>query len=153
MNYKWVIKRYKEPEIIVSQTLGEASLAAWKAGSEIISLPDDINVSRASISAIEKTSQPDNLYLAITSGVMTKVAPLLNDNGEVLTNWYKMNVGSQNYERHYSSMVHYYKLISADNSIWVAVRLPEYSGIYERSQEAVKCDDQESKMLDRMSNG
>jgi hypothetical protein len=151
-NHKWSIKRYKEPELIVSQTVGEASLAAWKAGVPLISLPDNINVSTASISAIEETNRPDDVYLAITSGLEEKTSVLLNDKNEVLTNWYKINVGSQGYEKTYAAYPWYFKLVSSDNSIWVAVRLPEHSGIYERGQDVVKCDEAEVKMLDRISH-
>lgn len=150
MAHKYVIKRYKEPEIILSSTLGEAAQKAWVDGAAIIPLPDNITISAASISAIEETTKNDDVYKEITSGLKEKVEPLLNDQGEVLVNWYKTNVGSQAYEKQYAAFPWYYKLISSDNSIWVAMRLPEYSGIYERSHEVVKCDEDESKLLNRM---
>lgn len=151
MSRKWVIKRYKEDPLYVSQTHGEASLAAWKAGVPIISLPGNINVSTASISAVEETFELDDTFKQITSGLITKTKVLLNDNGEVITNWYKINVGTQEWEKSYASHIHYHKLVSDDKSIWVAVRLPEYSGFYERGQEVVKCDAVESKLLDKIS--
>lgn len=152
MSHRWIIRRYKEDAIIVSENVGMQAKAAWDAGTPVIHLPGNISVSNGSISAIEETFETDTLMQAIGSGLLSeRVAPIFNPEGDVVTNWYKVAISAQMWEKNFAKHLNYYKLIDSENRLWAAVRLPEYSGLYERSREYMRCDDSESDKLWRMS--
>lgn len=152
MGNKWVIKRVKDDPIYCSQTVGEQARTAWRAGVVVIDLPGNVSVSSGSISAIEETTDVDDRYKMITAGMDVEPKVIVNDDGSVMANWYKINVGSNGWEKKYASQPNYYKLVDSDNTVWAAVRLPEYKGIYERGANVVLCTDDEAATMYRISN-
>lgn len=149
MAHKWIIKRVKEDPIYCSETVAQQVLAAWKGGVGVISFPGVPGISGSSITAVEETLESDNVYELLGTGENIKPAPMFNPNGEVMTNWYKMNVGAQEWEKNFSRMPNYYKLVDQDRAIWVAVRLPEYTGMTSRGREWEPCTEGETQTLDR----
>lgn len=153
MTHRWVIKRYKDEPIYVSQTAGEAILSAWKGGIEIISLPDNISVSASSISAVEETTELDTTFAQLTAGTEFKPEVMSNLQGDIVTNWYKRQVTPRDWEKNHSWVPHNYKLVDGNNVIWLAIRLPEYKGGNYRSRDLIPCSEMEIDELERTHSG
>jgi hypothetical protein len=146
MEYYWYIKRIKDDTIKVSPKVGLKAQEAWLGGAERLNLPGDIAINCSTISAIEPSTEPykkDNPYLLGDGkpGEKKKSEPILNTDGEVITNWYKKNVGSTAWEKHYAALPAYFKLVDSDGSVWVALRIPEETN-RELSKELVLVQDE-----------
>lgn len=149
MLHRWIIKRYKDDPLLVSQTVAEACLAAWEAGTPVIKLPGNVAIAGSSISAIEETTEVDDLK-QLGTGLDIKSMPLEDLEGNIVTGWYKKNISVQEWERKLSHQPHYHKLVDSDGTIWAAMRLVEFT-VNNRSPELVACDEAESKLLDGYS--
>lgn len=148
--YYWEIKRVKDESILVSPNVGQKAQQAWEQGAETLHLPGNISVSRSVIASIEPTMkvyEDDSVY-RLGDGMKpgAKQEPILNEEGAVITNWYKKNIGSQQWEKHYSVRPGYYKLVDDSGAVWVAWLSPEVTN-YLRPKEQVICNEQEIKHL------
>lgn len=131
--YWWAIKwkSFAEADLLVSEKQAEyidkkLDLPASERGEFF-----KINGEKYSYSDIRRVERTTKRIQSDTKALYSGLAdslnegPIINEDGDVTTNWYKKLVTAKEYESYYAK-AHSYYLISRDGAdCWVAIRLVE----------------------------
>lgn len=133
MHY-WTIKwkNYKEDPLEINEKQAEflmAERAKSNRSTETFTIHGE-QYSFSSIDTIQKTTKKIEsevpLLYAEASRMLEKSRPVLNEDGEVVTNWYKTLVDKREYTKYYSAQPDYMLLQkTGGGNYWVAFRRPE----------------------------
>jgi hypothetical protein len=155
MSFYWAIKwkSYSVEDLLVNGNQKEYIENEW------IKDPDDrksptfkLNgelYSYSSIDSITRTSKPivdeTKLLYASEASARSK-APMMNADGDVITNWYKKLVSTKGYDSYYGKHPSYYFVGKEDSGIWVGFRLAEKEN-GERADTVEQCTEGETEKL------
>ncbi|HET8708959.1 MAG TPA: hypothetical protein VFL85_01620 [Candidatus Saccharimonadales bacterium] len=129
--------------------MAEQVIKAKKGGGDVL-LPGIGLVATKSISAVEKTTSVYDDFTALPISTAPQYAPDYEYDGRtydggVVANWYKKNVDRREWDSYYSKSPAYRRLDAEDQSVWVAMRLPELG---QRGTHLVPCNSDEVSRLD-----
>lgn len=153
--YYWAIKwkSYNVEDLYINEKVKDFIESEWIKEPEKRQLQtfklDGETYSYNSIDSITKTNKKitDFTKMLYADGAKAlKREPLVNDEGDVVTAWYKKFVSTKEYEKTYAPSSLYYLLEKADGGVWVGIRIPIMTNGY-RPDSVEPCTEQEAERL------
>ncbi len=137
MHY-WTIKwkNYKEEPLEITEKQAEylmAERAKSNRANETFTIHGE-QYSFSSIDTIQKTTKKiesdTKLLYASAAQLLEKPKPIINEDGEVVTNWYKTLVDKREYAKYFSVQPDYMLLKKTDGgNYWMAFRKAEMTNL------------------------
>lgn len=153
--YYWAIrwKSFADPDLLVSEKQAQYIDSMLDKKEDERPQHFKINGERYSFSDIRRIEQTtkrveDNTVKLLYSGEDKRNSrgPIIDGEGNVLTNWYKRLVSQKEYDSYYSKQSSYYTLTKEDNGVYIGIRLPEMEN-GERSSDLELCTKAEAERL------
>lgn len=153
--YYWAIKwkSFADPDLLISEKQAQYLDGMLDKAESERGTYFKINGERYSYSDIRRIEQTtkrieDNQVKLLYSGEEKRNSnsPIIDGEGNVLTNWYKKLVTQKEYDQYYAKSSSYYVLTKEDNSVLIGIRLPELEN-GERSPELELCTKAEAERL------
>lgn len=130
MSYYWRIKwrDYNEQELLITDKQAQIinQNLVLENRPERFTL-NSIPYRYDAIDVVEPTTKKVEEDTSLLGSGDTKLesGPVVDQEGSVVTNWYKKQVTSKEYESYYGKHHGYYLLSRDANEIWIAIRVPE----------------------------
>lgn len=154
-NFYWAIKwkSYSIEDLLVNDKQKEYIENEWIKNpehrqSQTFKLNGE-TYSYNSIDSITKTSQritDDTKLLYANEAGLHDRSPIINSDGDVVTNWYKKLVTKKEYENYYSKHPSYHLVSKDAGDIWVGFRIAERENGY-RPDNIEQCNESEAERL------
>lgn len=153
--YYWAIKwkSYAVEDLYVNDAQKEAIEREWiKETKDRKHQTFTLNKETYSFSSIDSITKTNKRIESVTKllyaaeAALNSNAPLIDDDGDVVTHWYKKLVSIREFENFYAKHHAYYLIDKADGGVWVGMRLVEKEN-GNRSDQVELCTREESDKL------